>query len=779
MKLPIIIFSFLLWLSVTALAGKVEKTYTFGTPVVSHAGSFQKLNFDNTMLTALPGHPVMPYKQVSLMLPPGEIATAIDIILTDEVVFAGKFQIYPQQEVKPVSSMVSNNFIRDEQVYGNDSFIPANPKGQLVTSFLNGRSFALSSFTPVKYNPVTGEVRYYKSAKIVVTTAVHPKAVDALQNAVDYSPEALRLAENKEMGSLYANDRQPLNTDYEYLIITTTAYAGSFGTLISNYLKEGIRTEVATVESISSTMTGVDLPDKIRKYIIQEYQTNGIEYVLLGGDTELVPSRGFYCYVQSGGGYTDQNIPADLYYSALDGNWNTNNDDRWGEPGEDDLLPDIAVARFPFSNAGELSRMINKTFKYQFEPVPGEFRNILMAGESLYANPLTWGSDYLELLKGERNDNGYTTIGMPLTYNFDYLYEENGYWGRTDLLNKLNQGRPMLNHVGHANESYVMMLTPQDITDANFSGLNGTTHNYTIVYTHGCYCGAFDYNDCIAEKMVTINNFAAVFIGNSRYGWFNEGQTEGPSAHLHREYMDALYHDKLGRVGRAHMESKIATAPWVTAPGQWEPGALRWCFYDCNVLGDPALAVFTDNSISINATYPTAVQLDETSINVQVTSSGFPVPELTCVLMKDGIIIGKAETDVSGKATISIDVPVTTCGQAQLIISGRNLTPVTYNIEFVICIGVQPFNPDELSLFISPNPAVDVISVEVNMKERAEYYCEIADINGKICATTTIALTDYEGRLNQKIDISALKPGYYTCIIRANNRIISKPFIIK
>ncbi len=693
MKLPVpmktlsLFIGFLLALLITARAGNVEYLYHFGNPSVRHSGEYQMFELNNTMLTALPGHPVLPYRQVNLMLPPGESAVSVEILFTDEVSFPGTFNLYPQQEVRPVSVGSSGSFLKDNTIYSNNVSLPADPKGRLITAFLNGRSFALTTFTPVRYNPVSGKLTYYATARVIVHTAPDIKAAKALDNIALYSAEASKLADNKDQDHAYASIRQPSTNGYDFLIITTSAFANSFTGLQANYLKEGITSLVVTRDSITSTMTGMDVPEKIRNFIIQEYQTHGIQYVLLAGDDELIPHRGFYCYVISGNGYSDQNIPADLYYSALDGNWNDDGDAFWGEPGEDDLLPDVAVARMPFSNATELDHMLNKSYKYQFTPIAGEFRNILMAGENLWSNPDTWGSDYLELLKGEHSDNGYTTTGIPVDFDFDHLYDETTYWTGQDLINHLNLGRPMLNHVGHANETYVMKLSNNDITDANFYGLNGIDHNFTIVYTHGCLCGAFDYNDCIAEKMVTINNFAAAFVGNSRYGWFNEGQTEGPSAHLHREYMDALYTDSLNRIGSAHMESKIATASWVTAPGQWEPGALRWCFYDCNVLGDPALAIFTDNPISINTTYPATVLIGTSGMNINVTSAGFPAPELTCVAMKDGFILGKSVTDTAGQAVINFDVTVQDAGDAQLIVSGYNCTPTTYNFAFLSVAG--------------------------------------------------------------------------------------------
>jgi len=80
----------------------------------------------------------------------------------------------------------------------------------------------------------------------------------------------------------------------------------------------------------------------------------------------------FFCEVQSSSLYSDDDIPADLYYSALDGTWNDDGDNLWGEIGEDDLLPDVSVGRMSFSNSAELANILNKSMMYQENPILGE-----------------------------------------------------------------------------------------------------------------------------------------------------------------------------------------------------------------------------------------------------------------------------------------------------------------------------------------------------------------------------------------------------------------------
>ena len=748
-------------------AGIVEKTYYFNDPDVRNAGQHQMISFDNTWITGIPGQPALPYQAISLLLPPGEMAESIEIIVKNEIVIPGYYTLYPQQHSRPLSEEASGDFIKDSTVYQSENPYPASPQGNLSTHFMNGYAVALCAFTPVKYIPASGAISYYQEVTVRIKTKPDARANEVLQK-LSSSPSVLdrihNFIQNKKIVSMYPRP-ETRDDEYQILIITSMQLENGFEDLENLYLKRGMISQLVNTDYINMNISGQDLPEKIRNYIIQEYQDHGIEYVVLGGDIEHVPYRGFYCYVESGWGYEEYNIPADLYYSALDGTWNNNGNNKWGEPGEDDLLPDIAVARLTVSNMTELENMIHKSCAYQDTPVTGELRDPILAGEHLWYDPETWGGDYLDLLIGFHDDNGYETTGIPEEHNILKMYERDGSWSSYDLIDAINEGTQFVHHSGHSNTSYAMKLYTSDITNSNFYAANGEDHNYTLVYTHGCNCGGFDESDCIAETMVCIENFAVAGAFNSRYGWFNEGQTEGPSEHLHREFLDALYHQKEGRIGSTHMISKIETSPWVTAPGQHEEGALRWCFYDCNILGDPALSIWTDELIDIEVDYPGTLQAGATSMAVTVTSNGMPVDNMHCALMADGVLAGAGITDSTGQTLIPIGNGLNGTEEAELVVSGYNCMPHYYPVS--ILVGIDDISYDKFHVRIFPNPATNHFSLVMLPEKIQTVSVSVSGIIGnQLIYESDIEI--YPGQENLiTIDSKDWIPGIYICRIKS------------
>jgi len=677
--------TFLLLLSLMGLvmtAQTVEKTYHFDNPKVTELRGYQQINFEGCMQTALVGNPSLPYQAVSLMLPQGTEAESIEVELSDFQEIEGGINLFPYQPSRTVGDNEKKDLVINNAIYASKGVYPADNHGVVTTQYKNGYGFALASFTPVQYIPSEGKVMYAKTANVRVNT----KASKADNSKMLWgSPEiknmVKRLAQNPEMVENYQTRGREV-TAYDVLIITSEEYVAGYSEYCEYYNNIGLRNRIVTVSDIYAQMTGVDEQDKIRNYIIQEYQNNGITMVVLGGDVNIVPYRGFYCYVTSGGGNQESNnIPADLYYAGLDGTWNENGNNRYGEPGEDDLYPEIGISRMSFKNATDLQNMIHKTLSYQQNPVLGEFHKVILAGEHLYDNPVSNGSDYLELLIGLHDDNGYTTLGYPESYDFTKLYEEQGNWSGSLLKQAINAGTSYVHHDGHANTSYVAGW--YGISNSDFDGANGVDHNYTIFHTQGCDCGAFD-EDCILEKMVKIQNFAVAVIGNSRYGWFNEGQTEGPGAHLEREMTDGQWNDRLGWLSLAHAEGKCMTAPWVTAPGQWEEGALRWNFYDMNILGDGVVNVWLDEPMTANVDAPAQIVIGTQSFEATITdNNGNGLKNYRCLIYMDGEVIAMGATDENGVAEIAFEGGLQNVGTMMMKIQGVNSYPIDFEMMAV------------------------------------------------------------------------------------------------
>ena len=663
--------------SLFATAQTIEKTYYFGQPNVSQIQGYEQIQFDNCMQSAIAGQPSLPWQSVNLMLPQGQEAASIEVELSDFQTIAGSHNLFPYQSARTYSDPVRRQFEKDEALYASKSVYPAQAYGKLSTQYLNGVGFAFSAFTPVQYVPGTGEVRYATKATVrVTTTAAKADQSRRLWLTGGNAQRVKSLAQNPEMLETY-NTRGRSVGGYDLLVVTTTPYVNAFGEYEKFYQERGQRVRVADLSDIVGSMEGRDNQEKLRNYIIQEYEDNGIMMVNLAGDVPNIPYRGFYCDVLSGGSHmTDSGIPADMYYACLDGTWNDNNDNKWGEIGEDDLLPELGIGRMCFSNQGELNNMLHKTFTYQAEPVLGEFRKVIMGGEFLYDDPYSVGSQYLELLIGTHDDNGYTTTGIPEDYDFTRLYEEEGNWSGSRLRNAINQGAQYVHHDGHANTNYVAGWTNSNITDSQFSGANGIDHNYTFFHTSGCICGDFS-SDCILELMTKISNFAVATFGNSRYGWFNEGQTEGPAIHLARETEDAYYNDRIPYGGMALRESKIATAPWVNAPGQWEEGALRWNFYDLNMMGDVAVSAWHDEPFTPKVDYSLPVVAEAvTTLDVNVTNdNGEGQKNFRCSLFDGEELLGVGYTDESGLAIIEFGEPVELADGMNLIVTGCDAWP--------------------------------------------------------------------------------------------------------
>ena len=560
-------------------------TYRLNLPFVDQKDSFVVLKSPEALSFGRAGCPQTLFYPVKLLLPPNTDVKTVKIEYQKPVVIRINKELLPFQGFQPTS----NNFLAkkvkiNSKIYQKDSLDLR--KFTFKTAKYRNFTILLGNFSPIIYLPKQNEIKFFTTIKI----SVQLKKSSTTQNRFWFSPDLPQFIDNPQMLKNYQLTRPVL----DYLIITDQNLKNTLDTLKTFYESKGYRVKILTTNTIDKTFPGQDLAEKIRNAIIDYFQNTGIGFVLLGGDIDIIPYRGFYCKVYSSQIYQSSDIPADIYYSGLDGTWNDDFDQQWAEPQEADLLLDVAVGRLPFDSEQEAKNMITKIINYQQRPVNHDLNKYLLIGEYLWNDPLTYGAQYLNLLIGFHNDSGYTTQGIPPTAVIDSLYDRDSTWDALDLLEKINQGYNFIFHCGHSNSTHLMRLSIDDITGQNFQYLDGTTHVNPIFYTHGCYAGAFDVSDCITEQMLKLPVATSAVVANSRYGWFNEGQADGPSEHLNREFVNAIFGLNQPDLGIDQLLSKNLTSPFVDLPDEFEFGATRWVYYDCNLLGDPLQQVWTD-----------------------------------------------------------------------------------------------------------------------------------------------------------------------------------------
>lgn len=661
-------------LSALSFAQTVQKTYNFGTPMVSEMNGYDVIRFADTYNQGVTCEATLPWQSVSLLLPQNTEAQSITVEYSDFVELEGTYNLMPQQAARPLSSTKPVVIERNEDFYRSENVYPEITFSKVNTQYLNGCSFAFAQFTPVRYVPATGKISYAKS--VTVTVEVTASKSDR-SNKVWMTPEVQarveRLAQNPEAVQEYKTRARTMG-GYELLVITPQQWVSHFDEYVEFYEARGLRTHVTALEDIIANYDGRDDAEKMRTYIAQEYENEGIMMVLLGGDSNVVPWRALYCYVSDE--YQD-NLPADMYFVCLDGTWDDDNDGIWGEIGEDDLLPELGIGRMAFNNETQFNNIMHKTFEYQANPVLGEFHDVILGAEHLGDG--YYGSTDLERLIGGSSDYDYTTVGIPADYNYNKVYETeakpwSGKWFRDEIN---TTGGQYVHHVGHANTDYVAGWYVNTTDDSSFAQLDGVHHNYNFFHSHGCICGDFTHT-CILERMVNVSTGFVATTGNSRYGWY-QPWGDGMAAHLHREFIDAYYNDRLPYIGTAFVEMKIMTAPYVSTP--WgDDGAMRWNLYDINIMGDVAICPWLDEPFRPEISYASALTVGTTTTPVTITKRGEAQSNFRCSIFHNGELLAFGMTDANGNANIDFADALDVADTLQLIITGPNAWPQTINI---------------------------------------------------------------------------------------------------
>lgn len=607
-------------------------------------------------LTQRIGEPQLPVYVANILLPSGARVDGIRITTARREFLPGEYLIYPAQPPKILSLKEQHIpfFEPKQSVYNSPKPYPGEVVKYIGSGSLRGYNIASFLVYPIQYLPSKRKLLFYPEINFTV------QYTQALEKELRPKEDCFR----EILSNLVLNpgeiQQTLLERDYQYVIITNESCRPYFQPLADWKTKKGIPSIIVTTSEIYSSHQGIDEQEKIRKFIIDARTRWGTTWVLLGGDTNIIPARtAFAMDCQAGVSPIENDIPCDLYYADLEGNWDANGNGIYGEVEDQvDLYPDVIVGRAPVENPEEAQAFVSKVLTYEKNPPPDYQLRALFAAEILWWDPYTDSGEGKDLIE---------RLYFPARFNIIKLYQSYGNENRSTVLEAINSGVNLINHDGHAWYSG-MGVGGGGISIADMDNLeNGP--RYPILYSIGCWPAAFDH-DCVAEHFLTNPRGGGVaFIGNSRYGWGSPGNPAfGYSDRFDQQFYRFLFKENLYHIGTALASAKAHFIPY-----SHQANVYRWHQYQINLLGDPEMPIWTDTPGVLTVRHPEQLPIGSKSLIVTVSEGLTPIPDALVCVMKGDEFYRAGRTDANGQ--IAIPLPSVSPGEMEVTVTAQNYLP--------------------------------------------------------------------------------------------------------
>ncbi len=616
-------------------------------------------------------YPCIPYKVVNLLLPQGEFVSSYDIRVRGSVLVDGSIRLAPFDGDLMEDGTRAGVVAPPSELTGEGTLFPRWKVMHVGSNDYRGYRIATFAIYPFQYDLESGRLTLDRDFELVVETEPYPAYTEGAERlrAIDGFREkneryVRSIVENPEEASAYLFSDIEVDepergylpsylpsmegSAVSYVIVTNEEMAPVFERLARFKTMKGVPAVVRTVEWIEQNYrSGADRAESIRNFIQDAYEKWGAEWVLLGGDTEVIPAR--YAYA---GFYTGEFIPTDMYFSCLDGNWNADGDSLWGEayhstldPGDEaDLYSEVYIGRMPVTDYLEAQILVDKVIDYSQAVESGSKKKFTILGEVIFPTTYTPG-DPIFLDGAALGDDIYEAhlLGDP-DIATTRLYENcTAFPGsicltRTAALDSMDAGTNQILHLGHG-YAYNMSVGTGSILNVDASNLSNGNKTFSM-YLMNCTNVAFDMK-CLAEYFLLNENGGAFAVTGSSRSAF-----PSISVPYMNNYYALMFDQDVVELGRCHTKSRE----------QYTPSAVtetvdRWTHFIYNYLGDPELSIFRCEPLDLEVSFPPTATFGSNDITVDVQCEGAPCDSALVCLYKENDDYAYGFTDVSGSIT--------------------------------------------------------------------------------------------------------------------------------
>ena len=529
------------------------------------------------------------------------------------------------------------------------------------------------------------------------------------------------------------------NPKAEMLIITPndTDFIDALKPLRDWKNEKGVKTVILSNYSLYE---GGDTQEKIRNMIRTYYEKENIQWVLLAGDAQsgLIPIRNVYNpdVIRWGEGASEvigneYYKPTDYYYADLTGSWDSDDDGIFGEAPDDNAFgldeiswePEVYVGRLPANDATELEIMVNKTLKYEKDPLKGEWMGrMLLAGGITSINP---PEDEARLTQYIWENYAISEINFTHLYRTTSSFTPNeapapndeGTLTRTNLRSRVDAGYSTTIFAGHGRDTRFSDYVSTYYTSGD-SAVSANDYMPSLFYVDACSTSTYDLNDnSMGETLIKRTLGGAIgYIGGLRVTWYyqydvNLERVNRGNAKL---FWKEFFQQKKFQQGRALYDSKVS---YVNSDyyrrGLIHPDAERKNLLTYCLLGDPEVDIYTDApKLAMDPFTKDIYEAQLASITItNVDNKTIPYARVHLTTVD-----GKYHTayaDINGIAKFRL--PAQANETYNVIITGHNLVPSYFNFTTLPDNIIPSLNSAEC---IPHNPSTsDAIYFSINIDE--------------------------------------------------------------
>ncbi|MFH1279069.1 MAG: C25 family cysteine peptidase [Candidatus Eisenbacteria bacterium] len=423
-----------------------------------------------------------------------------------------------------------------------------------------------------------------------------------------------------------------------------------------------------------------------------------LEYLVIVGDAGDVDTPfPIPCWHDLRSGYFGE---GDLPYGLLEG---------------DDDLADVHYGRLSFSTRDQLSIILSKTIGYETDPYtddPDWFTRAVVVGDPRQSGISTVDAGrWLEhRLEGIGYDDIHTVYGGAFT---------------SLMRTGLDRGNTVFAYRG-------------------FAGMSGWSNALTSILTNGrmlpfvatltCLTGSFEGGTSISEGFLRAGTIGP-FVSKGAVGAV--GTATGGT---HTRYNNCMHYgiwrgftlEGLQTMGAALNRGRLEMFLNYEAMEPFIP--VIWSYWN-NLMGDPALDVFTSFPEPLTVTHPSVIPIGASGLNVLVEEPGGPCEGALVCLWKEGETHVTALTGPDGWADLGIGVA--TAGEMKVTVTKHDRraylasVPVTDTLHVGVSMGV----------ISDDDPAAGAADGRINPGESIGYTVQLTNHGGQTVAAVTGTLT--------------------------------------